>query len=102
MLEVALTDPPVTPAIAFVKTPSWDHAEQPTKETFEELVALLGKPCTEVALPDVFKEWIGAHRALMYAGMARHLEPYYRRGREKLSDPLRNLLEEGMKITAVE
>jgi Asp-tRNA(Asn)/Glu-tRNA(Gln) amidotransferase A subunit family amidase len=102
MLELALTDPPVTPALAFVKTPSWDQAEPATKEAFAELVALLDKSCTEVVLPDVFSEWMQAQRDLMYAAMARHLEPYYRRGKEKLSPPLRNLLEEGMKIPAVD
>jgi Asp-tRNA(Asn)/Glu-tRNA(Gln) amidotransferase A subunit family amidase len=102
MLEVALTEPPVTPAIAFVKTPVWDEADAATKEAFGELVTILGKSCKEVTLPDVFREWAGAHRALMLAGMARNLEPYYRRAKEKLSTGLRTLIEDGMKVTAVD
>jgi Asp-tRNA(Asn)/Glu-tRNA(Gln) amidotransferase A subunit family amidase len=102
MLEVALTKPPVTPAIAFVKTPAWEEAEPATREAFAALVDELGPACTEVALPDVFGEWARAHRLVMRAEMARHLEPYYRRGRDRLSEQLRSLLEEGRTITAVD
>lgn len=102
MLEVVLAKPPVTPAFAFVKTPSWEEAEAATREAFAELVAELGPVCTEVALPEVFLEWTGAHRKLMRAEMARHLEPYYRRGRDRLSEQLRIALEEGRGIAAVD
>jgi Asp-tRNA(Asn)/Glu-tRNA(Gln) amidotransferase A subunit family amidase len=102
MLEVAETEPPLTPAIAFVKTPMWDEAEPATQEGLAELVEALGKACTEVTLPDVFKEWAVAQRAVMQAGMARNLEPYYRRGKDRLSAPLRSLLEDGSKVTAVD
>jgi Asp-tRNA(Asn)/Glu-tRNA(Gln) amidotransferase A subunit family amidase len=102
MLDVALSDPPVTPDLAFVKTPAWEEAEPATKEAFAELTSALGKQCTDVALPEVFNEWAGAHRALMRAGMARNLHTYYRRGKDKLSPALRALLEDGMNVTAVD
>jgi Asp-tRNA(Asn)/Glu-tRNA(Gln) amidotransferase A subunit family amidase len=101
LLDIARTEPPVTPSLAFVKTLMWDEAEAATKEAFAEIADALGPACTEVALPDVFGEWAGAHRALMRAEMARHLEPYYRRGKDQLSDQLRALLEDGYAITAV-
>ena len=100
MLDVTLTEPPVTPDLAFVKTPMWDEAEPATHEGFAELAEALGKHCTEVALPDVFQEWAGAQRTLMRAGMARNLEPYYRKGKDRLSPVLRGLLEEGKQIAA--
>jgi len=102
MLDVTLTEPPVTPDLAFVKTPMWDEAEPATHEGFAELAATLGTHCTEVALPDVFQEWAGAQRTLMRAGMARNLEPYYRMGKDRLSPVLRGLLEEGKQIAAVD
>jgi Asp-tRNA(Asn)/Glu-tRNA(Gln) amidotransferase A subunit family amidase len=102
ILEAALTDPPVTPDLAFVKTPVWDEAEPATKEGFAELVAALGEACTEVALPDVFNEWQEALRSLMQAGMARNLAAYYRRGKEQMSDKLTALIEDGMKVAAVD
>jgi Asp-tRNA(Asn)/Glu-tRNA(Gln) amidotransferase A subunit family amidase len=102
LLDVALTKPPVTPDIAFVRTPSWDEAEPATKEAFAELVEELGAACAEVALPDVFQEWPRAHAVLMRAEMARNLETYHRRGRDRLSERLRSLLDEGKTITAVD
>ncbi|HEY7764996.1 MAG TPA: amidase [Aestuariivirgaceae bacterium] len=100
LLDIARTKPPVTPSLAFVKTLMWDEAEGATKEAFAEIVDALGPACAEVALPDVFGEWAGAHRTLMRAEMARHLDPYYRRGKDQLSDQLRALLEDGYSITA--
>jgi Asp-tRNA(Asn)/Glu-tRNA(Gln) amidotransferase A subunit family amidase len=102
MLDVTLTEPPVTPDLAFVKTPMWDEAEPATHEGFAELAETLGKHCTEVALPDVFQEWAGAQRTLMRTGMARNLEPYYRKGKDRLSPVLQSLLEEGKQIAAVD
>jgi Asp-tRNA(Asn)/Glu-tRNA(Gln) amidotransferase A subunit family amidase len=102
LLEAALTAPPVTPELAFVKTPAWDEAEHSTQESFVDLAKALGRNCAEVPLPDVFGEWMDAQRTLMRAGMAHNLEAYYRKGRDRLSQPLRSLLEEGRQITAVD
>ncbi|HJR23757.1 MAG TPA: amidase [Dongiaceae bacterium] len=102
LLDVALTEPPVPPDLAFVKSPVWDLAEPETQQGFRELGEALGDRCTEVALPDVFAEWHGAHRALMQAGMARNLYPYYQKARDQLSAPMRAIIEDGLKVTAVD
>jgi Asp-tRNA(Asn)/Glu-tRNA(Gln) amidotransferase A subunit family amidase len=102
LLDTALTDPPVAPDLAFVKSPVWDQAEPETQEGFAELASALGERCTEVALPDIFAEWQGAHRALMQAGMARNLAPYYQKARDKLSPAMRTIIEDGLKVTAVD
>jgi Asp-tRNA(Asn)/Glu-tRNA(Gln) amidotransferase A subunit family amidase len=102
LLEIALTDPPVLPDLAFVKSPVWDQAEPETQEGFQELVDALGERCTEVALPEVFGEWQNAHRALMQSGMARNLGPYYRKAKDRLSAPMRAIIEDGLKVTAVD
>jgi Asp-tRNA(Asn)/Glu-tRNA(Gln) amidotransferase A subunit family amidase len=102
LLETALSDPPVTPELAFVKTPVWDEAEPATREGFAELVDVLGKSCVEVPLPEVFEEWLAALHSLMRAGMARNLASYHSRAADKLSEQLRSLLEAGMKVTAVD
>jgi Asp-tRNA(Asn)/Glu-tRNA(Gln) amidotransferase A subunit family amidase len=101
LLETALSAPPVTPAFAFVKTPFWDRAADETKEGFAELVDALADTCTEVALPELFSESTRAQRTLMNAGFARSLGRYYDRGREKLSDHAREMIEEGRKVSAV-
>lgn len=102
LLDTALSEPPVTPALAFVRSPAWDQAEPATQEGFQELVEALGPVCNEVALPAIFAEGAGAVRSLMYAGMARNLGAYYRKGKEQLSPALRALLEDGLKVTAVD
>lgn len=102
ILEIALSDPPVTPALAFVKTPAWDKAEPDTKERFARLAAELGKACQEVALPETFAEGFAAQRRLMYVGFAKNLAGYYQRGKEALSDVMRAAIEEGMAATAVD
>jgi Asp-tRNA(Asn)/Glu-tRNA(Gln) amidotransferase A subunit family amidase len=102
LLDIALTSPPVKPAIAFVRTPVWDEAEAATQDGFAELVEVLGEACAEVALPDSFGEWRAAHRALMTAGMARNLGSYYRRARDRLAPGLREMIEAGTAVTAVD
>ncbi|MBL9036120.1 MAG: amidase [Rhodospirillaceae bacterium] len=102
LLEIAMTEPPVTPSLAFVKTPVWDRAEPATQEGFGELVAALGDTCTEVTLPELYEEALGALKSLMQAGMARGLAAYYRKGKEQLSPALRGVIEEGLKVTAVD
>jgi Asp-tRNA(Asn)/Glu-tRNA(Gln) amidotransferase A subunit family amidase len=102
LLDVALTDPPVLPDLAFVKSPVWDQAEPETQQGFQELAKALGERCTEVALPDIFGEWHGALRALMQAGMARNLLPYYQKGKDQLSAAMRTIIEDGLKVTAVD
>ncbi len=102
LLNTALTDPPVPPDLAFVKSPVWDQAEPETQEGFRELVEALGARCAEIGLPEVFQEWLGAHRSLMQAGMARNLAPYYQKGKERLSPAMRTIIEDGLKVSAVD
>lgn len=102
LLDTMLSAPPVMPEFAFVKSPVWEEAESATKEGFAELVEVLGKSCTEVALPEVFQEWAKAQRSLMRAGMARNLASYYGRAGDRLSAQLRELIEEGLTVTAVD
>ena len=102
LLEIALTEPPVTPTLAFVKTPAWEKAAPETREAFADLVGRLGNTCREVSLPDYFAEGAGAQRTLMLSGFARNLRPYYDRGRDQLSDMMRNAIEEGMRISATD
>ena len=102
LLDIARTDPPVRPDIAFVKSPVWDQAEPETQEGFRELVEALGERCADVTLPEVFGEWLGAHRSLMQAGMARNLSPYYQKSKDRLSPAMRTIIEDGLKVSAVD
>jgi Asp-tRNA(Asn)/Glu-tRNA(Gln) amidotransferase A subunit family amidase len=102
LLDTALSEPPVTPALAFVKTPNWDMAAPETKEGFGELVDALGAACGEVALPEIFAKAAGAQRMLMVAGFARNLRAYHERGKDRLSPVMREAIEEGQRVAATD
>jgi len=101
LFEIAQSEPPVTPTLAFVKTPFWDQAADETKEGFAELIEALADMFTEVALPEIFSEGAGAQHTLMVAGFARNIGRYYDRGKERLSDRARQMIEEGREVSAV-
>jgi len=102
LLETALQDPPVTPAVAFVRSRTWERADEDTRSGFEELAAALGPACEEVALPDVFDEAMPAHATLMNAGFARNFAPYEARGADRLSDRIRAAIAKGRDVSAVD
>lgn len=102
LLELACSEPPLKPLFAFVRQPVWEEAEATTREAFGELCSELGDQCDEVPLPDVFSEALPAQKALMLAGFARNLRPYYERGRDRLSEQMRHAIEDGQKVTAVQ
>jgi Asp-tRNA(Asn)/Glu-tRNA(Gln) amidotransferase A subunit family amidase len=95
-------EPPVKPRLAFVKTPVWDQADLDTREAFAELVARLGKNVVEIELPDIFRDAVGLHRTIMEADLAGSFEREYALGRESLSPTLREMIERGRKVPAVD
>ena len=102
LFEVTNQEPPVEPRMAFVKTPVWDQADSDTREAFAELVAHLGERILEEDLPDLFDDAIEQHRLIMDADLARSFDPEYTRGKDQLSDILREMIERGQKVLAVE
>ena len=95
-------EPPVQPRLAFVKTPMWDQADNDTREAFGELVAHLGDKVGETALPDIFNDAVGLHRTIMEADLARSFEREYVNGKDKLSSILKEMIERGKKVLAVD
>ncbi len=102
LIETVAEEPPVQPRLAFVKTPVWNQADKDTKEAFAELVAHLGEDVGEVELPDVFNDVVAQHRTIMEADLAGSFEREYERGKDKLSSILREMIERGQKVTAVD
>ena len=102
LAEVVAQEPPVTPKLAFVKSPVWDKTEADTRAAFAELTEALGETCDEVALPEPFDRAVAMHRAIMTADLAKSLAGYYDRGRERISPVLRGMIEEGQTVTAVD
>lgn len=101
ILEAANQDPPVTPQLAFVKTPVWDRAEDDTEAAFAELVEHLGETVKEEQLPPDFDDVLEVHRTIFEADLARSFKPEYERGRDELSEVLCEIIERGRDVRAV-
>jgi len=102
IFDTAMTDPPVTPQLAFAKTPAWAGINADCAEGFAELVSALGEHCDEVELPPIFGEGTNAHRCIMLSEIAHNLRHYYTKGADKLATETRSAIEEGRKFTAAE
>ena len=100
--EIAAEEPPLPPVFAFVKTPHWERTAPDTRAAFAELVERLGAQVEEVDLTPTAAEAWSWHRTIMQAEMAVNLEREWERGRERLSASLREQLEAGRRITALD
>jgi Asp-tRNA(Asn)/Glu-tRNA(Gln) amidotransferase A subunit family amidase len=102
LIRISREAPPVPPQLAFVRSPVWDQAAEDTKAGFAELVEQLGERVEEVALPGSFDEAIEVHRTIMEADLAKSFAPEYERGRDRLSERLRDMIERGRRVLAVD
>jgi Asp-tRNA(Asn)/Glu-tRNA(Gln) amidotransferase A subunit family amidase len=102
LLEVLRAAPPVPPKLAFVRSPVWDRAAEDTRAGFAELIEALGERAEEVALPTAFEEAIDLHATIMEADLAKSFAREYERGRDQLSARLREMIERGQEIRAVD
>jgi Asp-tRNA(Asn)/Glu-tRNA(Gln) amidotransferase A subunit family amidase len=101
-VTVAAEEPPLPPMFAFVKTPYWNRADEDTKEGFVELAQSLGGQVEEIELfPSAAEAW-NWHRTIMEAEMAANLEREWEKGRDRLSETLRALLERGREVRALD
>jgi Asp-tRNA(Asn)/Glu-tRNA(Gln) amidotransferase A subunit family amidase len=98
----AAEQPPLPPKFAFAKTPAWQYAEEDCREAFAELVEMLGESAAEVELPAVFQHAIELHRTIQDAEVAVNLAPEYEKGRDRLSERLRGIIEHGQQVAAAD
>jgi len=101
LARVAAEAPPVTPRLAFVRTPAWEAAEAETREAFDELCEHLGDRVADIELPERAREALEWHRTIMEADLAASFEREYDIGRERLSESLRGQIERGRAVTAL-
>lgn len=102
LVRTQAEDPPMSPRLAFVRTPVWDQAEEATRGAFVELVEYLGEFVNEAELPDIFDNAHEQHRKIMEADLARSFEREYADGSDKLSQILKEMIQRGKKVLAVE
>jgi len=98
----AASAPPLPPRLAFVKSPVWGEADPATQQAFAELVGSLGDNVSEVELSSGFDRVIDLHRIVMEVEMAHNLHRDYEKGRDRMSEKLRALIERGRQHKAVE
>jgi len=102
LVTTAAEEPPAPPLFALVKTPMWSQAERDTQEGFAELVEHLGGQVHEVTLTEAFEQAVACHRTIMEADIAGSFDREYEHGRDQLSTAMRETIERGRRITAVE
>jgi Asp-tRNA(Asn)/Glu-tRNA(Gln) amidotransferase A subunit family amidase len=100
-MQTALETPPVTPRLAFVRTPVWNKADADARTAFEQLVDALGDLIQPVELPDEFAAAWEAHRIVMMTDMAHRHAELVARGGDANSEPLRRQVAEGRTVPAV-
>lgn len=93
---------PVEPRFAFVRTPIWDKADEPTRTAFEQLAEELGSACYPVDLPERYAAAWDAHRAVMAADMAHRFGALVDKRGDGVSPVLCDLVAEGRKVTATQ
>jgi len=100
--EVLAEEPPVAPMLALIRTPHWDKLDDEAKEAWSELADGLGERVEEVELgPSAARAW-DLHATIMSAEMAANFDREWRAGRERMSAPLRELLERGREVRAAD
>ena len=102
MLRLCNEEPPIVPTLALIKTSWWPQLDADTREGFDELVELLGGKVGEFVLPDSAAAVLDWHKAVMEADIAANYETEYERGTDKLSSVLRELIERGRSVKAVD
>jgi Asp-tRNA(Asn)/Glu-tRNA(Gln) amidotransferase A subunit family amidase len=100
--RVCREEPPLPPKLALVKTPLWPHADADVQGGFLELAEHLAEHVGEFVLPDSAAKAIDWLQIIMEADIAANYDVDYQRGADKLSVALREQIERGRGIKAVD
>lgn len=101
LLATARSKPPLKPVLAFARGPNWEDTEADLRDGYGELVAELGD-VEEIELPTAFGRAVELHRTIHLADLAKHYARYYEAGSDQLSPRLREMIEEGQRILALD
>jgi Asp-tRNA(Asn)/Glu-tRNA(Gln) amidotransferase A subunit family amidase len=102
LLRMARAEPPLPPTLAWVQTPFWNRVAPDAHAAFSELLELLAGRVAPFELPAAAADAIGWHRTVMEADIAGSFVIEYDRGREQLSASLRDQIERGRGVSAVD
>jgi Asp-tRNA(Asn)/Glu-tRNA(Gln) amidotransferase A subunit family amidase len=102
LASVALSTPPLEPVFGLLRSPLWEQAAEETRAGFAELEEELGSRCLSLQLGETALAANRAHLTIMRAEMAYSLGGEHRRGRDRMSERLVELIELGMQVSAVD
>jgi Asp-tRNA(Asn)/Glu-tRNA(Gln) amidotransferase A subunit family amidase len=102
MQRVCEEEPPLPPKLAVVRTPWWPQIDADAQEGFGELVDHLRDHVGDFELPASSTQVLDWHQKVMEADIAANYEVEYERGADKLSASLRQQIERGRSVRAVD
>jgi Asp-tRNA(Asn)/Glu-tRNA(Gln) amidotransferase A subunit family amidase len=102
LLALATSPPPTPPRLALIKSAAWERADADLVAGFAELSEFLGDRVEEIALPEAFDKALAWHRCIMETDLARNLEREFERGGDNLSQVLREMIDRGRRILALD
>lgn len=94
--------PARSPRFALVGGPFWDEVSDDVRALFERLAEMLGSNAEWVDLPPAVEAAYPAHLALMHAEFAHNLAGYRERDDGRLSAAMREAMDIGAAVSAVE
>ena len=102
LATVAVSSPPLDPVFGLLRSALWQEAAADTLAGFEELAEELGSGLQRFDLGEVGPEINRTHQTVMRAEMAYSLGGEYRRGKDRMSARLVELIEAGNQVNAVD
>jgi Asp-tRNA(Asn)/Glu-tRNA(Gln) amidotransferase A subunit family amidase len=93
--DIAAAEPPLTPMLAFARTPIWERVDEESQAAFDELTAHLADRIETLELPETLRAAWDWHRIIMETDIASSFVIEYERGADRLSESLRRQIERG-------
>jgi Asp-tRNA(Asn)/Glu-tRNA(Gln) amidotransferase A subunit family amidase len=98
--EIAASEPPIPPLLAFVKTARWEQVDPDAREAFAERVEFLGDRVEELDLGEPAVQALEWHRLILDSEMAANLDWAWEGGRARLSPSMVERLARGREVRA--
>jgi len=98
----AASEPPVEPRFCFVRTPWWGRMDPEAREACEFFLETMQAEVTVTELPAVVEQSLQWHRQVHEAELAFAMQREYRHHRDQLSPGLRDQIERGMSLPALD
>ena len=99
LCDIAMSEPPRRPRIAFMRTAVWDQADAGAQSALEGVAAALGADCTEVDMPAWMAEAWDWQNTLQTYGHAIHYGPLADQHGDLMSESLRESVARGRSMT---